>query len=241
MILTRHGSAVVAAAWLIACYVGKLPAAEAAPRPVVIELFTSEGCSSCPPAEAYIGELAARTDALPLAFHVDYWDALGWRDRFELSQATSRQQKYQRTLHLRNTYTPQVILDGRADYVGSSREAIAGALQKAREGVPVMLSIGAGRIQVSLDSSELGRGTEVLLVSYLRKAVSHIGSGENAGHTLEEYNIVRSMRSLGRWDGTRREFLAQLDSLPRDATDVAILVQVSGQGAIVGAAMKPLH
>jgi len=215
--------------------------AEASPRPAVVELFTSEGCSSCPPAEAYVGELANRSDVLALAYHVDYWDELGWRDRFELTQATTRQEKYGQVLRLHNVYTPQVILDGRADYVGSNRSAIGKALQEPRDGVPVMLSIDKGKIHVKLDPSELGRGGEVILVSYLRKAVSSIGRGENAGRTLEEYNIVRSLRSLGRWDGSAHDFSSPLSSLPPDATDVAVLVQASGQGAIVGAAIRPLH
>lgn len=238
MTLVQRWFAVAATSWLVAGSLGM--AAEAAPRPAVIELFTSEGCSSCPPAEAYIGELAARADVLPLAFHVDYWDDLGWRDRFELRQAVPRQQTYQQVLHLRNTYTPQVILDGRADYVGSSRAEIGAALQQPREGVPVELSIEGGEIHVRLAASGMGRGTEVLLVSYLRKAVTAVGHGENAGHTLEEYNIVRSLKSLGAWDGSNRELTARLDALPRDATDVAVLIQVSTQGAIVGAARKPL-
>ena len=241
MTLTKRGLAVAATSWLAAAFLGNVPVAEAAARPAVIELFTSEGCSSCPPAEAYIGELAARADVLALAFHVDYWDDLGWRDRFELTQAAPRQQKYQEVLRLRNSYTPQVILDGRADYVGSNRAAIAAALQSSREGVPVALSIGGGEVHVRLESSELGRGTDVVLVSYLRKAVSAIGRGENAGRTLDEYNIVRSISSLGHWDGSNRELVARVDTLPRDATDVAILVQASTQGAIVGAAMKPLR
>jgi len=215
--------------------------AEATPRPAVVELFTSEGCSSCPPAEAYVGELANRSDVLALAFHVDYWDDLGWRDRFELSEASARQRQYGQALRLRSVYTPQVILDGRADYIGSNRSAIGKVLQESRDGVPVMLSVGDSEIHVKLESSELGRGAEVTLVSYLRKAVSSIGRGENAGRTLEEYNIVRSLRSLGRWDGASRDFSAPLSSLPRDATDVAVLVQASGQGAIVGAATRPLH
>ena len=238
----QHWSvAVVGLFWFVASFLAKLPVARAAERPAVVELFTSEGCSSCPPAEAYIGELAARPDVLPLAFHVDYWDETGWRDRFELRIATPRQRKYQQVLRLANAYTPQVILDGRGDYVGSSRAAIESALEKPREAVPVTLSIAGGEIHVSLESSELGRGTEVLLVSYLRKAVSPIGRGENAGRTLEEFNIVRSLSTLGRWDGSKHEFLTRLDSLPRDATDVAVLVQASGQGAIIGAAMSPLR
>src|SRR5215472_15938734 len=94
---------------------------EAQPRPAVVELFTSEGCSSCPPADAYLGELAGRPDVLALAFHVDYWDDLGWRDRFGLSQAVERQRNYARSLRLGSVYTPQVVVDGSTDYVGSNR------------------------------------------------------------------------------------------------------------------------
>ena len=213
----------------------------ATPRPAVVELFTAEGCNSCPPAEAYIGELANRGDVLALAFHVDYWDALGWRDRFEWSGATARQRRYGEVLRLRNVYTPQVILDGRTDYVGSNRSVISKALEVPRVGVPVTLSVDDGKIHVKLEASELGRASEVILVSYLRKATSSISRGENAGRTLDEYNIVRSMHTLGHWDGSTRDFAARLESLPRDATDIAVLVQASGQGAIVGAATLPLH
>ena len=226
---------------LLASLLALTAVAEATPRPAVVELFTAEGCNSCPPAEAYIGELANRSDVLALAFHVDYWDALGWRDRYEWSGATARQRKYGDVLRLRNVYTPQVILDGRTDYVGSNRSVISQALQAPREGVPVTLAVDDGKIHVKLEASELGRGSDVVLVSYLRKATSSISRGENAGRTLDEYNIVRSMSMLGHWDGSAREFSAGLGSLPRDATDVAVLVQARGQGAIVGAATLPLH
>ena len=226
---------------LLAGLSGAASVVQAAPRPAVVELFTSEGCNSCPPAEAYMGELVGRSDVLALAFHVDYWDDQGWRDPFDLSQATARQRKYGQVLRLRNVYTPQVILDGRTDFIGSDRSAISHALQEPRDGVPVTLSVIDGEIRVKLASSEQGRGDEVTLVTFLRKAVSHIGRGENAGRTLQEYNIVRSMKTLGRWDGSAHEFSASLSSLPRDATDVAVLVQAPGQGAIVGAASQSLH
>jgi hypothetical protein len=215
--------------------------AAAATRPLVLELFTSEGCSSCPPAEAYVGELAGRSDILALAFHVDYWDDQGWRDRFELSQATTRQRVYGGTLRLRNVYTPQFIVDGRADLAGTGRSGVDKVLQEPREDVPVTLSAENGEIRIRLESSDLARRSEIILVSYLRKAVSGIGRGENVGRTLAEYNIVRSLRSLGRWDGSAHDFSASLAALPRDATDVAVLVQTTGQGAILGAATLPLH
>jgi hypothetical protein len=233
--------AVIASSFLIASALAPGAVVAATPRPAVVELFTAEGCNSCPPAEAYIGELATRSDVLALAFHVDYWDALGWRDRYEWSGATARQRKYGDVLRLRNVYTPQVILDGHTDYVGSDRSVISKALQTPREGVPVTLSVDDGKIHVKLAASELGRGSEVILVSYLRKGTSSISRGENAGRTLDEYNIVRSMHTLGHWDGSVHDFSARLESLPRDATDIAVLVQASGQGAIVGAATLPLH
>jgi hypothetical protein len=211
---------------------------DAQPRPAVVELFTSEGCNSCPPAEAYVGELAERPDVLALAFHVDYWDDLGWRDRFGLSQAVERQRNYARTLRLGSVYTPQIVVDGSTDYVGSNRSAIERALRDNRQGPPVVLSVSPEDISVRIEPSaaQSGARSDVVLVSYLRKAVTPIGRGENAGRTLAEYNIVRSVETLGHWDGSAQEFRTKVASLPRDATDVAVLVQSPGQGAILSAA-----
>ena len=210
---------------------------DAQPRPAVVELFTSEGCNSCPPAEAYVGELAGRPDVLALAFHVDYWDDLGWRDRFGLSQAVERQRNYARTLRLGSVYTPQVVVDGSTDYVGSNRGAIERALRDNRQGPPVVLSVSTDEISVRMEAgTQAGARGDVVLVSYLRKAVTPIGRGENAGRTLAEYNIVRSVQALGHWEGAAQEFHTKVASLPRDATDVAVLVQSPGQGAILSAA-----
>ena len=130
--------------WAMAAFLAFTGLAHAEPRPAVIELFTSEGCNSCPPAEAYVGELAGRSDVLALSFHVDYWDDLGWRDRYGLTQSVERQSIYARSLRLSGVYTPQVVIDGRADYVGSNRSAIDRALKSNRDGVPVSLSVVDG-------------------------------------------------------------------------------------------------
>lgn len=210
---------------------------DAQPRPAVVELFTSEGCNSCPPAEAFVGELAGRADVLALAFHVDYWDDLGWRDRFGLSQAVERQRNYARTLRLGSVYTPQVVVDGSTDYVGSNRSAIERALRDNRQGPSIVLSVSPDEVSVRMEpGTQAGARGDVVLVSYLRKAVTPIGRGENAGRTLAEYNIVRSVQTLGHWDGAAQEFRTKVASLPRDATDVAVLVQSPGQGAILSAA-----
>src|SRR5271166_3468453 len=111
--------------------------AGAQPRPAVVELFTSEGCSSCPPAERYIGELTQRSDVLALTFHVDYWDDLGWRDRFALPASVQRQRNYARSLRLSTVYTPQVIIDGKDNFVGSDRTSIGLSLGRSRNGIAV--------------------------------------------------------------------------------------------------------
>jgi hypothetical protein len=210
-------------------------------RPTVVELFTSEGCSSCPPAETYIGELAQRRDVLALAFHVDYWDDLGWRDRFGLSAAVERQRAYAAALRLSSVYTPQVVIDGHADFVGSDRASIGRALTGNRNGVAVALSIRDGEVLIDLDAQQNGAPSDVLLVAYLRTAVSSIGRGENAGRTLKEFNIVRDFHSVGRWTGQKQQYHSRVDSLPRDSTDVAVLIQPLGQAPIIGAATIALR
>jgi hypothetical protein len=215
--------------------------ATAQSRPAVVELFTSEGCNSCPPAEAYIGELAQRPDVLALAFHVDYWDDLGWRDRFGLPEAVQRQKLYANTLRLSSVYTPQVVIDGQHDFVGSDRPSITRALSGTRSGVALALSVHDGEVHIDLAAHEKGPPCDVLLIAYLRTATSPIGRGENAGRTLKEFNIVRHFQTLGRWDGQKREYHSRVDSLPSDATDVAVLIQPVGQAPIVGAATVALR
>jgi hypothetical protein len=215
--------------------------ASATPRPAVVELFTSQGCSSCPPADAYIGELAQRADVLALTFHVQYWDDLGWRDRFGLPAATSRQSRYSMALHLATVYTPQVVIDGRADFVGSDRKSIGGSLASPRTGVPVTMAVSDGQILVDVGAQGDAAASDVLLIAYLRAAVSPIGRGENSGRTLKEYNIVREIHTLGRWTGDARQYRLRIDALPADATDVAVLVQAAGQAPISGAAAMALR
>ena len=210
-------------------------------RPAVVELFTSEGCSSCPPAEAYVGELAQRPDVLALSFHVDYWDDLGWRDRFALPEAVQRQRVYAKALRLSSVYTPQVVIDGHEDCVAGDRNSIGRALAQKRGGVAVALTVREGEVLVELGARENIAPSDVVLVAYRRTAVSPIGRGENAGRTIKEFNIVREFHSLGRWEGQPRQYRLRVDALPADATDVAILVQPLGQAPIIGAAAAALR
>jgi len=213
--------------------------ADAPSRPLVIELFTAQGCSSCPPADAYLGRLSERPDVVALAFHVDYWDSSGWRDRFELRQGVERQSTYEHNFHRASAFTPQFIIDGRKDAMDTS--SIVQALNEPRDAVPVALAVKEGQLVVDVGEKQGGHQSDVVLVAFLNHAVSNPGRGENAGKTLEEYNIVRSIRTLGEWKGTAENYKVAVSSLPSDATHVAVLVQSHGEGPIVGAAAQSLH
>ena len=205
-------------------------------RPAVVELFTSQGCSSCPPAEAYVGKLTARRDVIALAFHVTYWDDLGWKDRFALTEAVDRQNGYARNFHSSTVYTPQLVVDG---LTGTPRSDLR--LQAVSDAVPVAVTVVDGGVQVEVGTHAHFPAGDVLLVPYLRHAVSPIGRGENAGRKLEEFNIVRAIHNLGSWHGDAAHFNVPASSLPADATDVAVLVQAPGQKAILGAATHALR
>jgi hypothetical protein len=210
-------------------------------RPAVVELFTSEGCSSCPPAEAYTAELAQRGDVLPLTFHVNYWDNLGWPDRFSSPEATQRQRTYAQALRLSSVFTPQTVIDGRRSFVGSDRKAIGRELLVPRDGPPIALAEHDGEITIGLGASQAAPSGEVLLLALRHSAVTPIGRGENAGRTINEVNIVRTLRPLGRWDGRPMAYHVRVDSLAPDSTDVAVLIQTAGQSSIVGAATLALQ
>lgn len=205
-------------------------------RPAVVELFTSQGCSSCPPAEVYVGKLTARPDVIALAFHVTYWDDLGWRDRFGLTEAVDRQNGYARNFRSATVYTPQLVVDG---LTGTPRSDLR--LQAVADAVPVAVTVVNGGVQVEVGTNVHFPAADVILVPYLRHAVSAIGRGENAGRQLEEFNIVRGIRKLGSWTGSDSHFAVPIASLPADATDVAVLVQAPGQKAILGAATHALR
>ena len=227
--------------WLVAgvALAGSAAQADAPPRPLVVELFTAQGCSSCPPADAYLGELSQRPDILALAFHVDYWDSSGWRDRFELRQSVERQNVYVRSFHRPSAFTPQFVIDGRKDAVDTN--TIAQAVQEAREAVPVTLAVCDGQVIIDVGEKQGAHPSDVVLVVFLRHATTSVGRGENSGKNLEEFNIVRSIRTIGQWQGDAGNYKVSASSLPADATDVAVLVQSRGTGPIVGAAAQSLH
>jgi hypothetical protein len=207
-------------------------AAIAAERPVVVELFTSQGCSSCPPANAYLNELSRdRRDILPLAFHVTYWDRLGWKDPFSLPAATQRQDRYGHRFG-DGSYTPEMVVDGAASMVGSDRGDVGSAIENAkrRSQTAAAVSVIRNGAQVSIQVDS-GRGAaKVLLIGFDHEHTTAIGRGENSGRTLTEANVVRSIRSVGQWSGTP---LRLSEPFP-EGQDVAVVLEAP-DGQIIGA------
>ena len=144
-------------------------------RPLVVELFTSQGCSSCPPADEVLGQLSRRPEVLALAFHVDYWDSYGWRDRFELPQSVERQNAYVRNFRHSSAFTPQFVIDGRTDDVKAN--TITQAMQESRDAVPLALAVRNGQVVVDVGGREGKHPGEVQLVTFLRHALSSVGRG----------------------------------------------------------------
>jgi hypothetical protein len=227
--------------WTAMAALAGAAAAAADPRPAVVELFTSQGCNSCPPADALLGELAGRGDVLALAYHVDYWDELGWRDRFGLPQAVQRQSQYARRLGLASVYTPQMVIDGRSDVLGSDRSRVLQMLSTPRVGVKVTAGVRGHDLIVAAGAVPGAAPCDVLVVSFVPEAVTPIGKGENSGRTLREFNVVRSVRTLGTWRATAAAWRVELSSLPADARFVAVLMQEQATGSIVGAAKASLQ
>jgi hypothetical protein len=223
-------------------------AADTAPgaNPVVVELFTSQGCSSCPPADAFLGELAKQPGILALSMHVDYWNGLGWRDRFSSATVTSRQRRYARSLGARYVYTPQMVVGGRSHVVGSDRPAVKRLIAKARaaaEHAP-RLTLGhvkGGKMNVTVGkSSFVGRAT-LWLAAFDDVHTTKIAAGENGGRSIAYSHVVRELRSIGTWGGGEQKFDVDVsDEILKGYGNCAVLLQAGGNGPIIAAASMPI-
>jgi len=209
-------------------------AADAA-HPVVIELFQSQGCSSCPPAAANVAALADRPDVLALSFQVTYWDQLGWKDTFAEPGYTERQWAYAHAFHHGNVFTPQVVINGRANGVGVDARELTGLLTRADRGDAGPAITLAGRAVEIGAGAAPSSGAEVWLVRYdPRILMIAIQRGENGGKTLPHKNVVRQLVRLGGWSGEAAHF--DLPPVPDPHLKTAILVQTAGAGPILAAA-----
>jgi hypothetical protein len=201
-------------------------------RPVVVELFTSQGCSSCPPADRLLGELAKRSDVIALGFHITYWDGAAWRDPFSRPESTQRQTAYDRRLTNGQVYTPQMVIDGTSDVIGSDRAAVLTAIGAAKPVAAAPVSFSADRRTVTIGAGTATPNGTVLLARYALMRTTQVAGGENANRTATDVNGVEQLQTLGTWDGKTISFAIEP---PGGNEGIAILVQ-SPDGSMLGAA-----
>ncbi len=196
-----------------------LAAAQAdGPAKGVVELFTSQGCSSCPPADAAFSSIVKRDGVVALSWHVDYWNYLGWKDTFSSAAATSRQAAYGQRIG-GGSYTPEFVVNGER---GSSSKSVTAGL----DGLPVAVSVSGGKARIGNGDGP----ANVVVVSFLPSATVAIDRGENAGRSVTYRHVVTGFRTMGSWDGTAR-------TVSVGGGNCAVLLQRPGTGAIIGAAM----
>jgi len=213
------------------------PVAAHAGNPVVVELYTSQGCSSCPPADRLLAELATHDYVIALALHVDYWDYLGWKDKFAQPAFSNRQRLYAREWGERTVYTPQMVVQGVNYMVGSRGDEIQRQIMQAEESVAkVVLQAQNDGDGIRIDLAPLGDDVveaDIQLVRYSVGETVLIERGENAGKAIDYVNIVESWEMLGRWDGTGTAVVNVPDV---EAGEYVVIIQAPGPGEIYAAA-----
>jgi len=212
------------------------PAVSKAESPVVVELYTSQGCSSCPPADRLLASLATHDDIIALALHVDYWDYLGWADDFAKPEYSNRQRQYAGAWSERSVYTPQMVVQGVNYMVGSRNDEIQRQIMQAGSSAPkaTVTARNDGRgIHIRMEALQ-GEATEadIFLVRYSEHETVVIERGENAGRTIEYVNIVKSWETLGRWDG---KGAANVSVPQAEAGEYVVIIQAPGPGEIYAA------
>lgn len=203
---------------------------------VVVELFTSQGCSSCPAADEILVQLGQREDIIALALHVDYWDYIGWKDKFAHSAFTARQKGYARAFGNRSIYTPQMVVNGAREVVGNRPMEVMDMVQQAsRKGAvtPLSLSRSGSSLKIAAPARRGMQNSDVILVRYIPRETVSIPRGENAGKSLTYSHIVTEWTDIGDWNGAGP--LSQTVSVDGSAP-IVVLVQVKNQGPILAAA-----
>ena len=209
--------------------------------PVVVELFTSQGCNSCPPADALLEELTSQPGVITLSLHVDYWDYIGWHDPYASPVMTERQQSYARSLRSPYVYTPQILVDGQVHLVGSHRDKVRQAIDKAaKRGKPVDVQVirnGGDKIVIPAGHAP-DDGATVWLAIYDGVHETDVRKGENAGQAIRNVHVVRELVDLGTWIGEAMEIPLDLSAAAAQGrAGCAVLVQQGRTGPILGAAV----
>jgi hypothetical protein len=215
----------------------------------LLELFTSQGCSSCPPADKLLGELADDPSLIALSLPIDYWDYLGWKDTLALPGHASRQRAYARVRGDREVYTPQMVVNGTTHVVGSDRAGIEHAITQtdrnaAIMSVHVLISTGGSDLNVKLTPDKEHLGGEIWLCPVTKSAPITIGRGENGGNTVTYHNVVRRWVKLGDWNGSEATWKVPVADIGSNDIDAAAIVVQQGSkekpGIVLGAAITPL-
>ncbi|MER8830823.1 thioredoxin family protein [Mesorhizobium sp. M0938] len=212
----------------------------------VVELFTSQGCNSCLPADEFFAELAARENIVALAYHVDYWDYLGWKDTLSRKENTERQYEYMRTFGSRSVYTPQAVINGRSHVNGASRKEVDGALarmEKSGGGMRVSIKVSRTSDRVIIDAGDAGGGpsdAHVVIVYFDPPQTIKIGKGENTGRSMTYWNAVSGIQTAGMWQGKAQRYELPMSVISKKG-GCAVLLQSVGKdglpGPILGAAL----
>ena len=239
-------------ALVIFSMVATVTTARADPR-AVVELFTSQGCSSCPPADNLIGEFARDPSVIALSMPIDYWDYLGWKDTLADSRFSARQKAYSRMRGDREVYTPQVVVNGWMHVVGSDRTGIEAAIGETKKNndvmsVPVSMTVTGEHINVSVAASRNGPAAahgEVWICSVAKAVPISIGRGENRGRELTYYNVVRGLLKVGDWNGAAGTWTVPLENIAGKGVDAAAVYVQDGSrdrpGPMLGAAYTTLR
>jgi len=220
------------------------PAAAQTKSPVVVELFTSQGCSSCPPADAFLGELAKRPDVLALELHVDYWDYIGWKDPFGAREHVERQHGYGASLGQRYVYTPQMVIQGSFDSTGSDRAKVNRKIAQAAKlkRLSVTLQRTAAGVRVVMPAAGRIENAVIWLVVFDSKHDTEVKRGENSGQKLSHYNVVRGMTRIGTWTGQAVDIMTKASDMAAAGRDgCAVIVQSVQTGRILAAARVDLN
>lgn len=210
-------------------------------RPAVVELFTSQGCSSCPPADAYMGELAKRSGVIALTFNVDYWDYLGWRDTLGSPAHSQRQYDYAKSRGDMDVYTPQIIVDGKTHYVGSQKKAVDAAIRRSQEStasqwVPMTMAVDEREVVLSIEAGRHVPRTAVWILPVAPSIAVKIEKGENAGRDIVYSNVVRKIMPGGMWKGEAMSVALPRESiLDKDCKACVAFLQTGHVGPVIGA------
>ena len=217
------------------------PVFAAAKRPVIVELFTSQGCSSCPPADAYFKALKEQPDVLALSYHVDYWDYLGWRDTLGGAEFSERQYDYAESRGDKNVYTPQMIINGGKHFVGSQRNQVSSAIATARtevatDWVDMEMSDNKTDVTITIPVGVPTKEATLWLLAFAHSISVEIKKGENAGSTIDYYNVVRKIVPAGMWHGEAAKIVLPKGSVvPDGCKGWVALLQEGKVGCVIGA------